>query len=83
MGSTSRPMTSEEEAYAQKIVTDSFEYFITDVTTQRAIVRSDIEDGRVIRGADAISINVVDELGNLNDAIAGAKKMAESRSKSS
>ena len=83
MGSTSRPMTPEEEAYAQKIVTDSFENFITDVTTQRAISRSDIEDGRLIRGADAIRINVVDELGNLNDAIAGAKKLAESRSKSS
>jgi len=76
-------MTSEEEAYAQKIVTDSFENFIADVTTQRAISRSDIEDGRLIRGADAIRINVVDELGNLNDAIAGAKKLAESRSKSS
>ncbi len=83
MGTTSRPLTSEEEAYAQKIVSDSFENFITDVTTQRAITRSDIEDGRVIRGADAIKLNIVDELGNLNDAIAGAKKLAESRSKSS
>lgn len=83
MGSTSRPMTADEETYAQKIVKDSFENFITDVTTHRAISRSDIEDGRVIRGADAIKLNIVDELGNLNDAIAGAKKLAESRSKSS
>jgi hypothetical protein len=30
-----------------------------------------------------MKINVVDELGNLNDAIDGAKKMAQSRSKSS
>ena len=83
MGSTSRPLTSDEEEYAQQIVTDSFENFITDVTTQRVIARSDIEDGRVIRGADAVKINVIDELGNLNDAIDGAKKLAESRSKSS
>jgi protease-4 len=83
MGSTSRPLSDDEEQYAQKIVTESFENFIADVTTQRVIARSDIEDGRVIRGADAVKINVVDELGNLNDAIDGAKKMAHSRSKSS
>jgi protease-4 len=83
MGSTSRPLSTDEEEYAQKIVTDSFENFISDVTTERVIARSDIEDGRVIRGADAVKINVVDELGNLNDAIDGAKRLAQSRSKSS
>ena len=50
MGSDSRPMTPDEQAYAQQIVHESFEHFITDVTTQRVIARSDIEDGRVIRG---------------------------------
>ena len=83
MGSTARPISEDEQAYAQKIVSESFEDFISDVTTQRVIARSDIEDGRVIRGADAMKINVVDELGNLNDAIDGAKKLAQSRSKSS
>jgi len=83
MGSTSRPLTSDEEEYAQQVVTDSFETFITDITSQRVIARSDIEDGRVIRGADAVKINVIDELGNLNDAIDGAKKLADSRSKPS
>jgi protease-4 len=38
----------------RQIVKESFENFITDVTTQRVIARSDIEDGRVIRGADAV-----------------------------
>lgn len=83
MGSTSRPLTGDEEEYAQKIVSESFEDFIGDVTTERVIARSDIEDGRVIRGADAVKINVIDELGNLNDAIDGAKTLAKSRSKSS
>lgn len=83
MGSTARPLTEDEEAYARKIVQDSYETFISDVTSQRAITRSDIEDGRVIRGADAVRLNIVDELGNLNNAIDGAKKMAESRSRSS
>ncbi len=76
MGSTSRPLTDAERTYAQKIVNSSFEEFINDVLAQRQIARSDIEDGRVIRGADAVKINIVDELGNLNDAIAGAKSLA-------
>jgi protease-4 len=83
MGSTARPISGDEQAYAQQIVSESFENFISDVTTQRVIARSDIDDGRVIRGADAVKINVVDELGNLNDAIDGAKRLAQSRSKSS
>jgi protease-4 len=79
MGTTSRPISDEEQQYAQKIVNDSFENFITDVITQRPITRSDIDDGRIIRGADAIRLNIVDEIGNLNDAISGAKTLAESR----
>lgn len=79
MGSESRPLSVEEKEYAEKIVDDSFENFIADVTAERSILRSDIEDGRVIRGADAVKMNIVDELGNLNDAIDGAKRMAQSR----
>ncbi|MFA7694548.1 MAG: signal peptide peptidase SppA, partial [Methanoregula sp.] len=75
MGSTSRALTDAERTYAQQIVNESFDEFITDVTTQRMVARSDIDDGRVIRGADAIKINLVDKLGNLNDAIAGAKEL--------
>ncbi len=76
MGSTSRPLTSDELAYAQQIVNASFEDFVADVLSQRHIARSDIEDGRVIRGADAVKINIVDEIGNLNDAIDGASGLA-------
>jgi protease-4 len=79
MGSTSRPITDAEQEYAQKVVNDSFELFITDVISQRMIARSEIEDGRVIRGADAVGLNIIDEIGNLNDAIEGARKLAESR----
>ncbi|MDD1701471.1 MAG: signal peptide peptidase SppA [Methanoregula sp.] len=79
MGSTSRSLTTSERDYAQQIVNESFEEFITDVMHQRAISRSSIDDGRVFRGADAIKINLVDTLGNLNDAIEGARELADSR----
>jgi len=76
MGSASRPITEEEMVYAQEIVNASFEGLMRDVLAQRQIARSDIEDGRIIRGADAVKINLVDELGNLNDAVEGAKSLA-------
>jgi protease IV len=76
MGSSSRPLTEDEFSYAQGIVDASFEEFISDVMMHRQIARADIEDGRVIRGADAVKIHVVDEIGNLNDAIDGAKALA-------
>jgi protease-4 len=79
MGATSRPISDAEQEYAQKVVNDSFELFITDVISQRMIARSEIEDGRIIRGADAVGLNIIDEIGNLNDAIDGARKLAESR----
>jgi protease-4 len=79
MGSTSHALTPEEQDYAQQIVNESFERFIDDVTTQRVIARSDIDNGRVIRGADALKLNLVDQLGNLNDAIDGAKQLAKER----
>lgn len=79
MGSTARPLTAEEQAYAERIVNDSFETLLSDILSQRSIRREDVEDARVIRGADAIRMNIVDELGNLNDAIDGAKRMASSR----
>ena len=76
MGSASRPITEDELSYAQGIVNASFEEFMNDVLAQRQIARSDIEDGRVIRGADAVKINLIDELGNVNDAIDGARSLA-------
>ncbi|HUH79605.1 MAG TPA: signal peptide peptidase SppA [Methanoregula sp.] len=79
MGNPSRPLTVDEQAYAQQIVNESFTTFINDVTTQRPINRADIEDGRVIRGADAVKLHLVDAIGNLNDAINGAKELARKR----
>jgi protease-4 len=79
MGSSSHALTDEERDYAQQIVNESFDEFINDITSQRAIARSEIEDGRVFRGADALKINLVDQIGNLNDAIEGAKELAATR----
>jgi len=82
MGTDSRPLSEEEMAYAQKLVDDSFENFMGDILMQRNISRSEIENARVIRGAEAQRLGLVDELGNLNDAIDGARNLAKLRSSS-
>ncbi|HZD43594.1 MAG TPA: S49 family peptidase, partial [Methanomicrobiales archaeon] len=79
MTSPYRGRSEGEMAYAQSIVNASFERFITDVMEQRHVSRSLIEDGRVIRGEEAVQIGLVDDLGNLYDAIAEARRLAEVR----
>lgn len=79
MGSSSRPLTAEERDYAQTLVNASFESFISDVLAHRPVDRAAIEDGRVIRGEEAKDLGLVDELGNLNDAIDAASTMARTR----
>ncbi|MCQ8894581.1 MAG: signal peptide peptidase SppA [Methanolinea sp.] len=76
MGSGLRPLTPEEREYAQKIVNESNERFLADILAARSINRSIVADARVMRGQDALDAGLVDELGNLNDAIEGARRLA-------
>jgi protease IV len=76
MGSEYRPLTDEERRYAGELVNASFERFIADVLSERAIERSSVEDARVVRGEEAVSMGLVDELGNLFDAIDGARELS-------
>lgn len=74
LGASFRGLSDDELSYVQKMVDDSFELFITDVLTQRNINRSDIEEAQLIRGEDALKLGLVDEMGNLFDAIEYVKK---------
>jgi protease IV len=81
MASPYRPITGAEVSYAQDIVDASSERLITDIAASRNISRSLFDDGRILRGEDAIRYGLVDELGNLHTAIEGAKSLAaQSRS---
>jgi protease-4 len=83
MGSPYRPITGDEQEYAQSIVNTSFARFMDDIVKQRNISRADIEDGRVVRGEEAVKIGLVDRLGNLHDAIEDARSLAGSTVRSS
>jgi protease-4 len=75
-----RRLTTDELRYAQQIVDESAEDFIVDVTAQRPVNRSEIESARMIRGEEALTIGLADEVGNLYDAIEGARTLVAVRS---
>ncbi len=76
MTSSYRQLTGEERDYAQRLVNESFEYFINDIIEQRGVERSSIEDARLIRGDEALELGMIDEIGNLYDAVEGAHALA-------
>jgi protease IV len=78
IGSPYRPMTDDEKAELQEIIDKVYENFIRDVAENRGLdieyVRS-IANGRIMLGADAYNLKLVDELGGQDDAIALAAKL--------
>ena len=79
IGSTSRPLTTEEREIFQSMVDDIYEQFIDVVATGRHMKREDVKklaDGRVYTGRHAMELGLVDQMGNYYDAIELAGKMA-------
>lgn len=73
------PMTDEFRKNVQDGVENTYETFLSRVAKGRNITVAEVDSmaqGRVWSGVDAKRIGLVDELGNLNDAIAEAAKMA-------
>lgn len=80
VGTILRGVTSDEFEYIQQSVEHIYDVFITKVANGRKTTKSAIDSigqGRVWSGLDAVKINLVDELGGINDAIAYAAKKAK------
>lgn len=81
IGNPGRPMTDEERAILQHMVTNFYEQFIGVVVKGRSgslgeeRIRA-LADGRVYTGLEAKELGLVDEIGYLEDAIKAAKDMA-------
>lgn len=74
-----REITPEEKQLLQKMLIDVHEQFIKDVSEGRGIEISsirEIADGRIFTGKQAKELRLIDEFGNLNDAIDLAAKLA-------
>ncbi|AKB77011.1 Periplasmic serine protease [Methanosarcina horonobensis HB-1 = JCM 15518] len=78
MGSTWRGLTDEEKEYADTVVMESYEDFITQVAEGRNMSRSEVKelaDGRIYSGSRAKELGLVDDFGNLYDAIDKAAEL--------
>lgn len=74
-----RPMTTEEKEIMQGMVEDVYSTFVNHVAEGRRMTFSQVDEigqGRVWTGENALKLGLVDKLGNLDDAILIAKKMA-------
>lgn len=72
MGYAWRGLSDDEKEYANKVVAQVYGQFIEDVAEGRDMSTSEVKslaDGRIYVGTEAKELGLVDELGNLYDAI--------------
>ena len=74
-GSPVRPMTEKEREYLNNLASHLHRQFIADVAKGRNLEEARVAavaDGRVLSGANAHELGLVDRIGNLEDAVAWA-----------
>ena len=79
-GATGRPFNANESAKLQAYVNQGYELFTGRVAGGRGMAQDSVKaiaEGRVWTGEQAKKIGLVDKLGNLDDAIEAAAKLAE------
>ena len=79
-GSVTQPLTEFQYAKLQEMVVKTYDEFTTRVAEGRGLRQSYVDSigqGRVWAGADAIGLGLVDQLGDMEDAIAYAAEKAD------
>ena len=74
-----RPFTQDEYDYMLRSIEDIYDRFTSIVSDGRGLPKETVDavgQGRVWTGADALKINLVDEIGTLEDAVNYAATMA-------
>ena len=80
VGTSFRSMTQEERDLLQSVIDDTYEQFVDVVKEGRGLEREkilELADGRVFTGRQAKELGLVDELGDIEDAIKIAGKMGD------
>lgn len=78
IASATRDLTPEERRLLQRLIDDIHDQFIQAVSEGRGLTRDKVEalaDGRIFSGRQALTLGLVDQLGNLQDAIAKAAEL--------
>lgn len=79
MASVFRGRTKEEREILQSVLDDVHEQFIMAVAEGRKMLPDDVRkiaDGRIFTGKQALQFRLVDELGNIEDAIKAASRLS-------
>lgn len=79
LASATRELTPEERRILQSVLDDVHDQFIQAVAESRKLERQRVErlaDGRIFSGRQAQELGLVDELGNLQDALVRAGALA-------
>jgi len=78
VGSPFRPMSPEDKAYLQDLIDNIYQQFLSDVSRNRKIPLAKLKilaEGKVYTGEEAKQIGLVDDFGNLPDAIDKAGRL--------
>jgi protease IV len=79
IGSPTREPTAEEEAVLQTVVDQAYQGFVDVIVAGRGLPRAEVlrlADGRIYTGQQALELGLIDAIGNLDDAIDGARDLA-------
>ncbi|MBW1998335.1 MAG: signal peptide peptidase SppA [Deltaproteobacteria bacterium] len=79
IGSPIRKMSEKEKALLEEVISDIKEQFVRAVAEGRGLGLEQVQeiaDGRIISGARAKELGLIDSLGNFQDALELAKKMS-------
>jgi len=80
IGSPFREMTPEEKRILQSVIDNVHQQFVQAVAEGRKLDRdkvAQVADGRILTGEQAKQLGLIDQIGNLQDAIATAAKMVK------
>lgn len=78
MGANWRGLSDGEKQYSEEVVLEAFDRFVDEIASGRSLSRSEVKDmadGRIYTGSRAVELGLVDETGNLYDAIDVAAKL--------
>jgi protease-4 len=78
-GSPFRPLAEDDRQILQSLVVDVYDQFVDVVAAERGLDRETLlpyADGRILSGSQALDARLIDRLGNREDALAAAGRMA-------
>ncbi|MFA6822724.1 MAG: S49 family peptidase, partial [Geobacter sp.] len=78
-GSPDRPLSAEDRAMFQAVIDSTHEQFVRAVAEGRKLPVEEVRqlaDGRILSGEQAKAVKLVDRLGNLQDAVDEAGRLA-------